>query len=642
MNNNTFEMIIGLVAPIGVGLDSVIDALSKSIELYNYDVEVISVVELPKFALGDDSRDLSRKAIDNLSSYMPELRKIANKYIESDEFDIYAALVVQHIKKLRNKKDKNINTVYILDNLKHPKEIEALKRVYKKAFYSVGVTASINQRIEFKYSGNNNKDISNILEDTAGLNKAAHEIYDDYDFISNSDKKNKWSNSTSDAYQLSDCFLNLNDMHLEKTLTPHIERFVDLICGAPIITPTPREHSMFMAYVSSIRSADLSRQVGATITNQDHDIIAMGANEIPQGGGGQYWATEPYLAHTLENNEQLKQNPQDQRDYIQGFDANAKAKNEIFNQIVMSLSSEGIIADDEPTKDKVLDAIKKTSLDDLTEFGRVVHAEMSSLMVAAKNGISVKNTHMYCTTYPCHNCAKHIVAAGIQTVEYIEPYPKSKANSLHKDSIFDPDSIVEEGDLSKNEIIEMMVNYYKKSKQQNTEQAIVQADGKVYFKPYVGIGPQKYLDLFSMKLGDSRAIKRKSKVGANYLNRDSIKMPRVPVLTEQSVFNEDHYLETIKVSTFKDENIIQVIISDFYKEIGVSGSERLDSYIKYWDKEQEFGYIKTCNVGKDYGFKYVNLKKDSINIIKKGDKVSFVLKEGREGVYFADEIEIES
>jgi deoxycytidylate deaminase len=35
----------------------------------------------------------------------------------------------------------------------------------------------------------------------------------------------------------------------------------------------------------------------------------------------------------------------------------------------------------------------------------------------------------------CHNCAKHIVAAGIRRVVYIEAYPKSKAADLHEDSI---------------------------------------------------------------------------------------------------------------------------------------------------------------------------------------------------------------
>jgi hypothetical protein len=41
----------------------------------------------------------------------------------------------------------------------------------------------------------------------------------------------------------------------------------------------------------------------------------------------------------------------------------------------------------------------------------------------------------YCTTYPCHSCARHILLAGIKTVYYIEPYRKSMAIQLHGEAI---------------------------------------------------------------------------------------------------------------------------------------------------------------------------------------------------------------
>src|SRR5690606_38370150 len=42
---------------------------------------------------------------------------------------------------------------------------------------------------------------------------------------------------------------------------------------------------------------------------------------------------------------------------------------------------------------------------------------------------------LYCTTYPCHNCARHIITSGISEVYFIEPYRKSLAIKLHRDSI---------------------------------------------------------------------------------------------------------------------------------------------------------------------------------------------------------------
>ncbi|WP_448213477.1 deaminase [Colwellia sp. MEBiC06753] len=531
LKNPNFEMIVGLVSPIGVDLDKVIQYIQDAISDYNYEVHVIQVADLPNVLI-EEKEPISRGLIDQLSSSMPKLREIADSQIASDDVqgdDIYAALIVNQIQKIRAADPDVTKRLYILDNLKHPQDIISLQRVYKKAFYSVGVTADIKQRILFKHPKTLAKlSIEDILADEQGLNKAATEIYDDFYFVANDDNLNKWANSISEAYQLSDYFINLGEFpkEVEQKLPSVIQRFVDLICGAPIITPTAREHNMFLAYMYSLRSADLSRQVGSTIINDSQDILALGANEVPVSGGGQYWANEQYCAHTSENELLLKEQ-KDQRDFVLGYDANAKIKESIFAEIVNTLKNNALITNADDIDQEVMKALKDTSLNDITEFGRVVHAEMSSLMAAARNGVSVRNAHMYCTTYPCHNCAKHIIASGIQSVEYIEPYPKSKATILHKDSIFDSDAIIDETDLTREEVIEKLVLHIV-----NTYFETPNNDSKVQFKPYSGIGPKKYLDLFSMKLGDGRALKRKEKDKSNvvFLKRSAELMPRVPVI----------------------------------------------------------------------------------------------------------------
>jgi deoxycytidylate deaminase len=99
---------------------------------------------------------------------------------------------------------------------------------------------------------------------------------------------------------------------------------------------------------------------------------------------------------------------------------------------------------------------------DLTEFGRVVHAEMNAICDAARLGRSVKNATLFSTAFPCHNCTKHILAAGIKRVVYIEPYPKSRAKELHQNEI----------EIEKTTI------------------------GKVSFVPFLGISPFRYRDIF--------------------------------------------------------------------------------------------------------------------------------------------------
>jgi cytidine deaminase len=113
----------------------------------------------------------------------------------------------------------------------------------------------------------------------------------------------------------------------------------------------------------------------------------------------------------------------------------------------------------------ILDTMSGTQLMGITEFGRSVHAEMAAVSDAAKRGLPIRGCTLYTTTFPCHNCAKHIVASGIRRVVYVEPYPKSLAGDLY------PDSISIDGET---------------------------AEGRVPFENFVGISPTRYDEFFSM------------------------------------------------------------------------------------------------------------------------------------------------
>ena len=53
---------------------------------------------------------------------------------------------------------------------------------------------------------------------------------------------------------------------------------------------------------------------------------------------------------------------------------------------------------------------------------RSIHAEANTIAFAAKAGISVEGTTLYCSMSPCINCAKLIINSGIKTVVYLEEY----------------------------------------------------------------------------------------------------------------------------------------------------------------------------------------------------------------------------
>ena len=111
----------------------------------------------------------------------------------------------------------------------------------------------------------------------------------------------------------------------------------------------------------------------------------------------------------------------------------------------------------------------------ITEFGRSVHAEMEALLACARSGRSARDATLYTTTFPCHNCTRHLIAAGISKVIYIEPYAKSKASDLHPD--------------------EISVDW--------------EEEGKLPFLPFVGVGPRRYFDLFSLTLSTGYPVERK-------------------------------------------------------------------------------------------------------------------------------------
>jgi deoxycytidylate deaminase len=441
------EIVIGLVGAVGTELNKIVEILEERLQSYGYKTLEIRVsrdiIPLLEEIQLDESDEITR--ISRLMTAGDNARE------KSGDNSVLALGVAARIAANRGKNGEieslkhRTRHAYLVNSLKHPHEAARLREIYEEGFYLIGVFSDEKQRRQHLAD-----DERLALDETDALMQR------------DADEHVEHGQRTSDTFHRSDFFAHL-DGNPEK-LKNGLWRILDIIFGHPHKTPTFDEYAMFMAFSAALRSADLSRQVGAVVARND-EIVATGANDCPKCGGGLYWP------EYNETTQQVEDAPNG-RDYKRGSDSNKIEKEKIIEDIVQKMTFAGINGKEARA------VLKQSRIGDITEYGRVVHAEMEALLSCSRNNISAKDATLYCTTFPCHNCAKHIIAAGITRVVYIEPYPKSKALEFHDDAI-----------------------------------SASKKPGHVHFEPFMGVGPRRFFDLFSMDLSSGYAIKRKRKDG---------------------------------------------------------------------------------------------------------------------------------
>ena len=302
---------------------------------------------------------------------------------------------------------------YILDSLRHPAEALLLRNLYGKAFVLIGVVCEESKRI------------ARLQDKFADCGKGNAQSFMRRD----ADDDKKHGQHVAGAFHLADFFVD-NTTDREKKGGPNpdwkvndeLHRLVKIIT-AGLIRPSLAETAMYHAASAQMQSACLSRQVGAAVVDKQGNVIATGSNEAPKAGGGVY-------------GEGASPDPEDGRCAFFGserFCRNTREQNRIIDTLLEEIPE--LYAATADRKAALRKELRKTRIGGLLEFSRAVHAEMDALLSAARKGASLIGCRLFVTTYPCHYCARHIVAAGIDEVQYIEPYPKSQALSLHPDSI---------------------------------------------------------------------------------------------------------------------------------------------------------------------------------------------------------------
>jgi deoxycytidylate deaminase len=406
------ELFIGFVAPIGTDIRASINSFSNYFKAEGYNVVPIKVTDVfDRIAgyLAPEEKLAANPEARRLETYIKYGNQLRSTF---DDDQILAAITITRIIQCRRAKkgsDKPAapeRNVYLLHQFKRREEIDLLRSIYGSAFFQVSVYSRRGARVDNlsrRFAEGQNRGNSNSFRG------AAEEVVQ----RDENESDERHGQRVSRIFHDADVIINSDKG--EEDVEKQIRRFCDLLFGSNRISPNKNEYGMFAAKAAALRTLDLSRQVGAAIFSATGEIIAMGSNEVPKAGGGTYWSDDAEGC--------------DDRDYQRGYDANDKRKVQLLQELfdLAKVKSAAQLTDEKRIQDsQFMDAL---------EYGRIIHAEMSAICDAARLGRSVQDAVLFTTTFPCHMCAKHIVAAGIKKVIFLEPYPKSLASNLHSDSI---------------------------------------------------------------------------------------------------------------------------------------------------------------------------------------------------------------
>jgi deoxycytidylate deaminase len=466
------ELVLAFAGPVGCGTTLVISEAKLALESAGYEVHVIKLSRIIEAAITKETISLSedeyKKFSPNVRRYFRlqdggnALRLLSSSYLAEHAIE---EIVVQRGQQRSKSADPSgdlqeyvpTRIAYLIDQIKHQDEVALLRVVYRKLFHLIGVISVADKRRArlLTIDRANPSEISELMERDR-----------------RQDEEN--GQQLDRALKLAD-FYTSTDAGTTTSLQRKLKRFVGLLHGENGISPTTQEYGMYAAYSAGLRSACLSRQVGASISDLSGKIVSTGCNDVPKSSGGLYTAedgtNDRRCVHREEqvcfNDREKLSHKADIRLALEGLTVVDKEDGSV----------KRLIKDSE--LDDVLTAVFKAShIDDLTEFSRAVHAEMDAIISLARTGTpGIVGAKLFTTTFPCHSCARHIVAAGISKVYYIEPYEKSLAQKLHADAI--------EFDTEDDEDEKIGHN-------------VRPSGGQVKFIHFEGVTPRQYLNFFQM------------------------------------------------------------------------------------------------------------------------------------------------
>lgn len=396
------ELIVGLVAPVGTNTTDLTKEIRGSLSRFGYKAVPVKLSELLPTAAEAPPGEAEDQRIRRLIEAGNEFCRLNDDDPAAVARLAVSAIRARRVELLRADGDSRPieeilcrpRAAYIVQSLKRREEVQLLREVYGSQFLLVGSQGSVAERTE-----------SLLQLDLSSADETEKEDIVKQLIDIDADERERLGQNVNRTYPQADFFIRNNRRK-------DIDRVFDLLFQKPE-APKIGEYAMFVALASSARSLAASRKVGAAIVVKKA-VIATGYNDVPHG-----------------------QDP----DVLKGEDTSEKFKRENLRDTLKRLKEADLLTDtldaDDEGVARATAALDKGELLSVIEYQRAVHAEAKAIDDATIRGVSPAGGTLFVTTYPCHLCYKHALSVRLAHVEYIEPYPKSRAAAMFSKGVED-------------------------------------------------------------------------------------------------------------------------------------------------------------------------------------------------------------
>ena len=368
--------------------------------------------ELPDF-INEVSTEIKSSSKKKLYKQFQEwgnnIRRYGVSYKNTNEKTLSPALLAETINRIIKVKRalyRGVGLFFVVDSLRNPYEVLYFRERYS-AFYLMSI----------------NTDEENRRRNLEEANYAKDDI-DSLDGVEHPEKRK----GIADSYYTQDVqscieishihIVHHNELvHLNYDLKRQLVHFIALMLHPGLVSPSPMERLMQIAYTAKLNSGCISRQVGAAVTDQYFSVKAIGWNTVPEG--------------------QTPCSLRDFNDLCSNCDLSAFSPYELkdaeFRKVITTFQSNYNTSDASKLKTDYGLPLPFCFKDYYTVQNkgqknqvhtRSLHAEENAFLQLAKYGSEgIKGGKLFTTASCCELCAKKAYQLGIKEIYYIDSYP---------------------------------------------------------------------------------------------------------------------------------------------------------------------------------------------------------------------------